>query len=123
MALSTYVKEFFGRAQLVFKNSSAEQVDALAETDGTVRQQLIFKDPDSGTQVAAAADDSGGDKGALHVKLKGAFLATQQDIFTDQIVGWLKVIAFHLAELRKDSQNTDTHIFSPDNLPDEYNTP
>ena len=35
MGLSAYVKEFFGRVQLVMKSSSASQVDVLAETDGT----------------------------------------------------------------------------------------
>lgn len=35
MALSTFVKEFFGRVQLVMKTSAASQIDVLAETDGT----------------------------------------------------------------------------------------
>lgn len=35
MALSAYIKEFFGRVQLVMKTATADQIDVLAESDGT----------------------------------------------------------------------------------------
>ena len=91
--------EFFSRiASYAFKSDGTE-VAVLAENDGTPRSQLILADPTDDTQVRAAADKSGGDKGALHVKLKS--LATQiNSENANETVAWLKVIAWHLAEMR-----------------------
>jgi hypothetical protein len=119
MALSTYVKEFFAKFQLIGASSVNDQVNILAEDDGTLRQQLVLKDPSTGLQVAAAADDSGDDKGALHVKLKGTFLDVQQDSQED-LVKWLKIIAYHLAELRTNSLERNLHVSSLEEIERKY---
>jgi len=103
-------KEIFGQIRLKVFNTAGVPVEVLAENDGTVRSQLILKDPDTGVQIAAAADDSGSEKGALHIKLAGAGETKKVDA-QEESLGWLRVIAFHLAELRGGSE----HI-TPENL-------
>jgi len=110
------IKEYFANfRQWVTKvgTDPPEDIEAAGEADGTARSQLILADPDDDTQVRAAADKSGADKGALHVKLKSREqLRNRQRGLEAQeaTVGWLKVIAFHLAEIRGEDHITPAEI-------------
>jgi hypothetical protein len=69
VALSTYIKEFFGRAQLVLKSSAASQLDALGETDGKLMASLYGKA--SGTSTALATEATGEQKVTNYGKASG----------------------------------------------------
>jgi hypothetical protein len=94
MALSVYLKEFFGRVQTVLADANGDQIDALAESDGTPKVVNYGK---NSTTITAFGLETSGEQRTVMIgsNASGDFDRLRTDpnriLWTRPFEGWVQL--------------------------------